>query len=947
MATDIDWPATLPRPSASFSLNLGYFNDRLEMETTRVRQWPTTTKGVGTARLTFEFTAAELAEFKLFFSGSLNQGALSFNIDIPNGNGSAVSTTEVLFVTPYDQQYNGFDDWSVTAEVEYDAVASLAPGTFTPTYDDDDYLNWPEAEIDRPTTFGVDAEWATIQTKLDGGRITSRPRATTRIEQAKVEWECDLDQFAAFKFTVEELLNRGNDWFNIALPVPDAATRYTTVRARFADDFSASYATGDVFRVSTSLEYEIPAGLFANVTRRPSVFGDTNGGGGPGDEFQPLPLGSVTLTDHPEVAGRQAFDVARLTDGRFVVGVASNGGANSLKLTTYDVDVTGAATLVETYTEPSADGGGSDYSLAIAGIGDRHFMVAHFGTIFLYQTAEDGTGITLVNTTTYTEYSDERNATFIHMGGDHYQLIAASTSVNVSGGDRLWGYGITATTATVTVASGPNQVFGNTQITNEFFAQAISPTQFGIALGYRSGGTTGSSKRRFHRLVLFEVANAGTPPTQVFNTGVTPPRSSSTASYYAIGGVCFRGPGGDSVDQALGRQWMTVAGISGTISLNLWGSAWDGETTTRVASDSFDPALFNTNLTCGLSRPDLPVCIFLLENTVTSNLEFVNYGVDDSEQDGVPDVDSAEFTRTTLEPAAGAIERMRSVMVNDYLGVFLVGYSASGVVRLCTMGNGYTPDPVTDPFDYTTWPDIDQTTLQGTSPSFSSREDVFGLQISPDGKHYAYPDQVDDRIYTGYFSTPYDVGTLTQFGITDQNLPFTSISMNEAGTVVFAAESSNIHSYHMPVRYRNTVDKDTYIAPVSVSAMFVDKEGTRVFFTSFDEIIRSLTLTTPWDLSTATADVATFDVSSELITPRDIQFRPDGLKMYVMDNLDTIHQYSLSIAWDLTTITPDNVSVTLTTQDSQMNAFWVIDDGTMLFTYGNNNEQLFRYDLEA
>ena len=49
-----------------------------------------------------------------------------------------------------------------------------------------------------------------------------------------------------------------------------------------------------------------------------------------------------------------------------------------------------------------------------------------------------------------------------------------------------------------------------------------------------------------------------------------------------------------------------------------------------------------------------------------------------------------------------------------------------------------------------------------------------------------------------------------------------------------------------------------------------------------------------WDLSTASYDSVSLDVSSEDATPTDVAFKPDGTKMYFVGiSSDSVYQYSL------------------------------------------------------
>lgn len=79
-------------------------------------------------------------------------------------------------------------------------------------------------------------------------------------------------------------------------------------------------------------------------------------------------------------------------------------------------------------------------------------------------------------------------------------------------------------------------------------------------------------------------------------------------------------------------------------------------------------------------------------------------------------------------------------------------------------------------------------------------------------------------------------------------------------------------------------------------------DGTQFFVvgTSGDKVYQ-YTMTTPWDISTATAG-STFDVASYDANMVGLTFHPDGLYMYLGGSSSkTIYQFELTTPWDITT----------------------------------------------
>ena len=85
--------------------------------------------------------------------------------------------------------------------------------------------------------------------------------------------------------------------------------------------------------------------------------------------------------------------------------------------------------------------------------------------------------------------------------------------------------------------------------------------------------------------------------------------------------------------------------------------------------------------------------------------------------------------------------------------------------------------------------------------------------------------------------------------------------------------------------------------------LFFKPDGTMLFVVdNGGDDVYSYSLTTAWDLSTASYTGDSFSVSSQTSRASDIYFKPDGTKLYVSGQLiNGLSEYSLSTAWDITT----------------------------------------------
>ena len=79
-----------------------------------------------------------------------------------------------------------------------------------------------------------------------------------------------------------------------------------------------------------------------------------------------------------------------------------------------------------------------------------------------------------------------------------------------------------------------------------------------------------------------------------------------------------------------------------------------------------------------------------------------------------------------------------------------------------------------------------------------------------------------------------------------------------------------------------------------------------------------------------------------------LAFKPDGTKMYVIGSTgDTAYQYSLSTAFDLSTASYDSVSLGVGSQDTSPMAIVFNGDGTKMYVLGSANASVYQYSLST
>jgi len=122
-------------------------------------------------------------------------------------------------------------------------------------------------------------------------------------------------------------------------------------------------------------------------------------------------------------------------------------------------------------------------------------------------------------------------------------------------------------------------------------------------------------------------------------------------------------------------------------------------------------------------------------------------------------------------------------------------------------------------------------------------------------------------------------------------------------------------------------------------------DGTKMYMVgSSNDSVYQYTLNTAFDLSTASYDSVSFFVSGQDGSPRGITFNTDGTKMYVVGiSSDSVYQYTLNTAFDLSTASYDSVSLDVSGQDGSPRGITFNTDGTKMYIVGDNNGSVYQY----
>jgi 6-phosphogluconolactonase (cycloisomerase 2 family) len=186
------------------------------------------------------------------------------------------------------------------------------------------------------------------------------------------------------------------------------------------------------------------------------------------------------------------------------------------------------------------------------------------------------------------------------------------------------------------------------------------------------------------------------------------------------------------------------------------------------------------------------------------------------------------------------------------------------------------------------------------------------------------------------------------------------IAFSTDGTKLFVLVRSadRVDSYTLSTSWDvTTATYDSVTFSVSTAendpwGLSFSQDGLRMYVigNQFEAVVQC-NLSTAWNIATAVIQNPTAALTSSGTNPRAAAFRPDGLRMYIMDaQADRVMQYPLSTAWalpsaSLSVLNP--VSPSVSGQDGQMGGMFFKDDGTKLYLIGVNNRVVYQYTLST
>jgi hypothetical protein len=119
-----------------------------------------------------------------------------------------------------------------------------------------------------------------------------------------------------------------------------------------------------------------------------------------------------------------------------------------------------------------------------------------------------------------------------------------------------------------------------------------------------------------------------------------------------------------------------------------------------------------------------------------------------------------------------------------------------------------------------------------------------------------------------------------------------------------------------------------------------------MYIVGINDTVYQYTLSTPWNVGTANYDSVSVSVNSQDSAPQGVAFNSDGSKMYIMGyGNKTVFQYTLSTPWNVGTATYDTISKSVSSQESAPQGVAFNSDGSKMYIVGITNDTVYQYTV--
>lgn len=248
--------------------------------------------------------------------------------------------------------------------------------------------------------------------------------------------------------------------------------------------------------------------------------------------------------------------------------------------------------------------------------------------------------------------------------------------------------------------------------------------------------------------------------------------------------------------------------------------------------------------------------------------------------------------------------------------------------------------------------DIDGASYDGVSVAVDlvNSNPFFDIVDSGNRLYVAY----NSVIYGHTFSTPYDLSTLSAGTTATASAAGLGMRMHPSGTYLYLLEHTPdlIHQYALTTAWDITTLAATSTTmtcgaeETAPRAFHISEDGTKIYVQgSATDAVYQYNLTTAWDVTTASYSGKSLSTSA--ITGADnyiFTMSDDGMRLLVGSG-STAHQYNLTTAWDLATAYRALKTFYFGAQETSPRRIQYKPGGSKVYLAGFTNKTIYQYSL--
>ena len=277
---------------------------------------------------------------------------------------------------------------------------------------------------------------------------------------------------------------------------------------------------------------------------------------------------------------------------------------------------------------------------------------------------------------------------------------------------------------------------------------------------------------------------------------------------------------------------------------------------------------------------------------------------------------------------------------------------ADGAVATIQTANSIARDNIGEPQSITYNNQSFSTASQDTLP-----EEV---RFKPDGTKFYILGGSNDAVYQYAMSTAWDVSTASYESKslsvqTQEGNPQAMAISSDGSKFYVGGQTDAIYQYNLSTPY--DVSTGSYASKSFSTAsqisgvpwgVDINDDGDKMYVIGNGGNVFQYTLSTPFDASTASYASKTLDTTSETTDTTSLALSSNGISLYVLSNGDDkIYKYTLSTAFDLATASYSGINFTTTSQENVPYGVAVKTDETQLYVTGTQNDSVIQYSLST